>query len=181
MNFDTSRKEEAIEKKFGEYAEDPDKIFYHGSSENYDLDPEKTDPVFGGELYVTDHADRAEKHAIGQHGTMHQLKLKLKKVFEFDKVSTLEEVNELRDAAGLSKLSEDEWQPTNNAFVHGYIANELLKKLPPEEKEKPGMLNRLINDTLRKAGYDAIRSPQASMNENVWRILRKDAFEQVKE
>jgi hypothetical protein len=173
--------QENDEPKFGEYKEDPEKIFYHGSSEDYELDPEKTDPLFGGELYVTDHVSRAAGHVIGEHGKLHELKLKLKKVFEFDKVSTLDEVNEIREAAGLSKKSEDEWEPTTNAFVHGSIINELNKGLTSEERESGAGSNKLINDALRKAGYDAIRSPQASSDENVWRILKKDAFEQVKE
>jgi len=33
--------QENDEPKFGEYKEDPEKIFYHGSSEDYELDPRK--------------------------------------------------------------------------------------------------------------------------------------------
>ena len=171
------------EQKWGEYVEDPGKIYYHGSSGDFELDPDKTDPKFGGELYVTDHVDRAQKFATGNTGKLHEVNLRLKKVFEFDKPISLDDANAVLRIAGLPEIQEWEWSPNHTmGNLHGKLSMGIAEQLKAEGNKDftSDVINGKVNDILREAGYDAVRSPQASLGENVWRVLRKEAFVQRK-
>jgi hypothetical protein len=176
---------ETGEKKWGEYVEDPNKVYYHGSPDDYDLDPEKTDSTFGGELYVTDDITRADKHAVGENAKIHELNLRLKKVFEFDKLISIAEANELMQKAGFEPLPDWEWNSmgqdtTTMGTLHGKLFEDLKKRMSEEvgEDATGATLNKKENDLLRQLGYDAIRSAQSSDGENVWRLLHRNAYVQ---
>ena len=150
------------EHKWGEYVEDPNKIYYHGSPDDYELDPDKTDSLFGGELYVTDHKDRAMNHVVGEKAKLYELNLRLKKVFEFDEPLPLAEANRLMGLAGLPLIPEREWsQYAAGETLHRRLSGGVVDRMTPEEKDTTGLINRRINDILRQAGYDAVRSPPA--------------------